>query len=63
MKLLHPSRDELRERRQRLLESLNMTREELDEAARTGVLSGSDFWTWEDIQAIDFLLGEDPDRE
>jgi hypothetical protein len=62
MRVLHPTREELQERRQRLLDRARVSSsDELAERARRGALSGDEFWLWEDIRSIDFLLGEDAD--
>lgn len=61
-RVLEPSRDELRERRARLLEHAHMSREALEDAADAGTLSPEEFWLWEDIRSIEFLLGDDVGR-
>lgn len=58
-RVLEPTRDDLEERRERLLRRTRMGRDELEAAARAGELSGETFWLWEDIRAIEFLLGAD----
>lgn len=58
-RVLEPSREELEARRQRLLERAGMSRDELEAAATAGTLRGDQFWVWEDIRSIEFLLGED----
>lgn len=58
-RVIEPSRGDLEERRQRLLARVGMSRDELDTAAKAGTLTGDQFWTWEDIKSIEFLLGED----
>jgi hypothetical protein len=60
-RVLEPSREELEERRHRLLERLAMTREEAQAAAAAGVLVGDQLWLWEDLRSIEFLLGQDGD--
>lgn len=52
------SREELRSERTRLLESVGMTRAELKEMATCGGLSGAQFWVYEDIRSVEFLLGD-----
>lgn len=64
MRVRHPTRQELKERRRRLLEQARVSSsDELAERARRGALSGDEFWLWEEITSIDFLLGEDTDDE
>lgn len=58
-RVIEPSRGDLEERRQRLLARVGMSRDELDTAAKAGTLTGDQFWIWEDIKSIEFLLGED----
>lgn len=48
---------ELCQRRRELLTQLGMTREQLQAEAEAGRLTGAEFWVYEDIQAIEFLLG------
>lgn len=61
-RVVEPSPEELRERRKRLLEHVGMTRDELNTAAEEGALSSDQFWVWEDIKTIDFLLDDDDDE-
>lgn len=61
-RVLEPGRDELEDRRARLLERSHMSREELETAAAAGTLSAEEFWLWEDIRSIEFLLGDDVGR-
>lgn len=64
MRVRHPTREELKERRRRLLEQARVSSsDELAERAGRGALSGNEFWLWEEITSIDFLLGEDADDE
>ncbi|MGH8905067.1 MAG: hypothetical protein ACRD0K_00735 [Egibacteraceae bacterium] len=59
MRVTHPTREELKDRRRRLLEQARVSSsDELAARAERGALSGDEFWLWEDIQSIDFLLGE-----
>ena len=58
-RVLEPGHDELKGRRARLLERAHMSREELEAAAAAGSLSPEEFWLWEDIRSVEFLLGED----
>lgn len=53
------SRKELLAERERLLASIAMTREELEAMAELGGLSGTQFWVYEDIRSVEFLLGDD----
>jgi hypothetical protein len=39
-----------------------MTRTELEDAAAAGSLTPDDFWLWEDLRAVEFLLGDDVER-
>lgn len=59
MKVRTPSRDELLDRRRRLLEQSKASREELDRRAAQGELAGDEYWLWEEMRSIDFLLGEE----
>ena len=45
--------------RERLLASIALTREELRAMAELGGLSGTQFWVYEDIRSVEFLLGDD----
>lgn len=60
-RVLEPTREELEARRRRLLERLGMSRDELASAAESGTLTGGQYWIWEDIRSIEFLLGHDDD--
>lgn len=53
------SRRELLAERERLLTSIAMTREELEVMAERGGLSGTQDSIYEDIQSVEFLLGDD----
>lgn len=59
-RVMEPSREELLERRERLLERARLTRDELECRAEGGLLSGSEFYLWDEIRSIEFLLGESP---
>ena len=60
MAVAHPTRDQLRQRRERLLRQANATSvAELEERADRGELTGEQYWLWRSIRSIDFLLGED----
>ena len=52
------SREELLSERRRLLDSIGMTRDEIEEMAACGRLSGAQFWVYEDIRSVEFLLGD-----
>ena len=52
------SREELRSERRRLLASVGMTRAEIEEMAACGGFSGAQFWVYEDIRSVEFLLGD-----
>ncbi|MEX2549380.1 MAG: hypothetical protein WD638_04065 [Nitriliruptoraceae bacterium] len=58
-RVLEPGHDELKDRRARLLERAHMSREDLEAAAAAGTLSAEEFWLWEDIRSVEFLLGDD----
>lgn len=58
MRVHRPSEGELRERLIRLLSELGMTRNELAERAREGLLSADQYWALEEIRSVEFLLGE-----
>ena len=58
-RVLEPSREDLLARRERLLERVHMTREEIQAHADAGTLTGDEYWTWKDILSIEFLLGAD----
>ncbi len=58
-RVLEPSREDLIERRERLLKRLGMTRNELAHRAEAGLLTGEEFWLEEEIRSIEFLLGDD----
>ncbi len=55
----HPSPEELRARRARLLAEARIDRDELEALAAAGALTGDEFWVWEDVRSIEFLLGDD----
>lgn len=57
-RVVEPSREELQKRRRRLLDEVGMTRDELGKAAAAGTLTSDQFWAWEDITSIEFLLGD-----
>ena len=56
----HPTPEQLMRRRKRLLEQAGVTSvAELEERAARDELTGQQFWLWESIRSIDFLLGDD----
>lgn len=61
-RVLQPSGDDLRARREELLRRARMSREELQAGAEAGTLDADEFWLWEDIRAVEFLLDDDADR-
>ena len=58
-RVIQPSRDELLARRARLIQRARMGRDEMEVAAKAGTLAPDDFWLWEDIRSVEFLLGDD----
>ncbi|CAN5271243.1 hypothetical protein BH23ACT9_BH23ACT9_09350 [soil metagenome] len=54
-----PSPQELRARIESILAELRMSREEADERAARGTLTGDEYWALQDIRATEFLLGHD----
>jgi hypothetical protein len=58
-RVLEPSAEELRARRERLLARLGRSRESLEAAADAGQLTSEEFWLWEDLRDVEFLLGDD----
>lgn len=58
MRVMHPSRDELRDRRERLLAEANIDRDGLERRAHAGLLTAAEYWLWEELRSIEFLLGE-----
>lgn len=57
MRVIQPTAERLRERRAELLNDVRMGRAELEERAEAGLLSGEEYWLWEEIRSIEFLLG------
>ena len=53
------SREELLAERQRLLASIATDRHELETMTTYGGLSGAQFWVYEDIQSVEYPLGDD----
>lgn len=58
MRVTRLTRDELLERHKQLLSHARMPREELEQRAEAGLLSGDDYWLWEEIRGVEFLLGD-----
>lgn len=58
-RVIQPSRKELVERRRRLLDRTGSSYEELAARARRHDLEGDEWWLWEEICSVDFLLGAD----
>lgn len=59
MRVMNPDREELLARRERLLRQARTSREELEARADRGTLTGDEYWLWEDIRSVEFLLRED----
>lgn len=62
-RVLTPSTEELRARRAELLERAGMDRDKLGARAEAGTLSGDEFWLFEDVRSIEFLLGDSVDAD
>lgn len=60
-RVLEPSREDLIRRRAALLEAAGTTREELERRATAGLLSGDEFYLWDEIESIEFLMGDRDD--
>ncbi len=58
MQVHTPSREELLDRRRRLLEQAGTSRDELDRRAGRGDLVGDEYRLWEELRSIDFLLAD-----
>lgn len=57
------SRDELLQRRRELLDEVGLSVDELRHRAESGSLVGDEWFAWDRLRDIDFLLGDDePDR-
>ncbi|MEZ0341654.1 hypothetical protein ACAG25_16925 [Mycobacterium sp. pV006] len=54
------SDDELRDRRNAILDKLGLTLDELRERAKNYALVGEEHDAWEQLESIAFLLGESP---
>lgn len=52
------SDDELRARRQQILDKLGVTLEELRDRARGYALAGEEHEAWDQLESIAFLLGD-----
>lgn len=59
VRVIDASAEQLRARVDELLNRLGMSREEADRAAEDGLLEGRDYWTYEEIRSIDFLLNDE----
>ena len=57
MRVIQPTPTRLRQRRAELLDQARMDRAELESRAEAGLLSGEEYWLWEEIRSIEFLLG------
>lgn len=57
--VIHRTRDELLEQRERLLAEVNMSYEELAERAATYALSMDQLDVWHTIEGLDYLLSGD----
>ena len=57
-RVIEPSRDELLERRNKLIGELQTSRAALQDRAEAGLLSGEEFYLWDEIESIEFLLGD-----
>lgn len=58
-RLREVSRDDLLARRRALLDRLDVALEELRGRAADGLLVGDEWMAWDELQEIDFLLGDD----
>lgn len=56
------TREELMERRERILAELGLTREEFESKVESGSLLGKEWYAAEDLEEITFLLGDDDGR-
>jgi hypothetical protein len=61
MRVHHPTAEELRGRRDRLLARAGTTREDIERRAEDGTLSAEEYWIWQDIRSVEFLLGDEAD--
>lgn len=58
MRVTQLTRDDLLERHKQLLNDARMPREELEQRAEAGLLSGDEYWLREEIRGVEFLLGD-----
>lgn len=58
--VVSPSRDRLVERRESILSRLNVTSEEFEAAKSARSLTGDEWEAKENLEAIEFLLGDNP---
>lgn len=57
--VLRPSRDEVKIQRAKILADLGLTLAELREKADAGRLAGEQWAAWAEIDALNFLLGDE----
>lgn len=57
-RVVEVSREELLRRREALAARVDMTYEELARKQRSNDLPADQWWVWQDIQAVNYLLGE-----
>src|SRR4051794_27651199 len=55
----HPSREKVRAHRDAILESLGLTRKQLEERAHAGELVGEEWVAWAEVEELGYLLGDD----
>lgn len=61
-RVIRPTRRELEHQHARLVARTRAgSRERLKELASSGELTADEFWVWENIQSIEYLLGDDED--
>lgn len=58
-KVLDASAEDLHHQREAILTEFNLTYDEFERRAECYALVGSEWKAWDDLRAIDFLLGED----
>jgi hypothetical protein len=57
-RVVEVQREELLRRREALAQRVGMTYEVLAKKARDEELPADEWWVWQDIQALNYLLGE-----
>lgn len=57
-RIMQPTREDLLRRRQQLLDEAETTRAQLARRAEAGLLQGDEFDLWDEIESIEFLLGD-----